>query len=299
VDLGPAEYRTIARAAEDAGFNSLAFSEHVVMPVDLLPQMGAHWPDAFTAMAFIAGATERIRVDSSVVVLPYHPPIQFAKAVATLDALSGGRVSLTVGAGMARDEFAALGIPFEMRGRITDEYIRAMRVLWTEDEPAFEGEFVSFRDVVFEPKPVQHPHPPIFVGGRSIFALRRAARLGDGWSPAGAQGGRGPWIEGPQDLPRFLEEARRIEGFAEKEAHFGIHMPPVPANLGRDHQVVGDAVPVTSTQQVLDMIGSLAAAGVTGTSVPPLDPGPRSLAEHLEYLDWAGAEVMPHFPTTP
>jgi len=133
------DFQRIARTAEDLGYDSLNVSEHLVMPKDLAVAMGAYWVDAFTVMSFIAGATTRIRVNSSVIVMPYHHPVQFAKAVATLDVLSGGRVTITVGAGMARGEFAALGVPFEQRGRITDEYLDAMKVLWTEASPSSTG----------------------------------------------------------------------------------------------------------------------------------------------------------------
>jgi alkanesulfonate monooxygenase SsuD/methylene tetrahydromethanopterin reductase-like flavin-dependent oxidoreductase (luciferase family) len=154
-----------------------------------------------------------------------HNPVRLAKALSTLDVLSGGRVMVTVGTGMAAGEFSALGVDFRRRGRIADEYIRAMKVLWTADEPEFHGEFVDFADIVFEPRPLRRPHPPLFVGGRSIFALRRAARMADGWAPSGAQGGTGPWLSGPADLPAFLTEARRCDGFAAREHDFEIAGP--------------------------------------------------------------------------
>ena len=131
-------------------------------------------------------------MNSGVIILPLHNPVRLAKAIATLDVLSGGRVMVTFGAGMAPGEFSALGVDFSRRGRMMDEYIQAMKVLWTADQPEFHGEFVDFADVVFEPKPAQRPHPPLFVGGRSVFALRRAARLADRWAPSGAQAAAAP-----------------------------------------------------------------------------------------------------------
>ena len=211
------------------------------MPKDLLSHMGPYWTDAFTVMTFIAGATTRIRVNSAVIVLPYHHPVAFAKAVSTLDVLSGGRVTLTVGAGMARGEFAALGVPFHQRGRVTDEYLAVMKLLWTADDPEFHGEFVDVVDVVFEPKPVQKPHPPVWIGGSSMAALRRAARAGDGWAPAGAQGGKGPWLQSLEDLPAFMEEARRCPGFAAREANFDISMGAVQTRIGPDHKPIASA----------------------------------------------------------
>ena len=176
-----------------------------------------------------------------------------------------------------------------------DEYIRAIKLLWTADEPEFHGEFVDFADIVFEPKPVQRPHPPVLVGGRSVFALRRAARLASGRAPSGAQGGSGPWLSGPSDLPCFLAEARRYEGFEQRERAFEIamHAVPGPDRRGSPSHRLRDRL--TSTQQVVELIANLDAAGVTWTTVPPLGDGPRSLEEHSENLEWAAAEVMPAF----
>ena len=182
--LSTTDFQLIARTADDLGYDAIQVPEHIVMPNDLATMMGAYWPHTFTAMAFIAGATTRLAVNASVIVLPYHEPIALAKAVATLDVLSGGRVVLSVGVGHAEDEFRALGVPFEKRGRIADEYLEVMKVLWTEDEPCYEGEFVQFRDVRFEPKPVQQPHPRVWIGGNSTAALRR----GRATAPAGCRG---------------------------------------------------------------------------------------------------------------
>jgi alkanesulfonate monooxygenase SsuD/methylene tetrahydromethanopterin reductase-like flavin-dependent oxidoreductase (luciferase family) len=129
--LAPADFQAIAAAADRLGFDSVSVHEHVVMPRELAGQMGGRWPDALTVMAFIAGATTRIAVNSGVIILPLHNPVRLAKAVATLDVLSGGRVMVTFGTGMAAGEFSALGVDFRRRGRITDEYIRAMKILWT------------------------------------------------------------------------------------------------------------------------------------------------------------------------
>jgi alkanesulfonate monooxygenase SsuD/methylene tetrahydromethanopterin reductase-like flavin-dependent oxidoreductase (luciferase family) len=148
---------------------------------------------------------------------------------------------------------------------------------------------------VFEPKPAQRSHPPVFVGGRSVFALRRAARLADGWAPSGAQSGRGPWLSGPSDLPRFLAEARRCDGFEERERPFEIAMHAVPVLIGPDHRLAGPAPRLTSTQQVVELIADLDAVGVTWTTVPPLGDGPQSLEAHREHLEWAATEVMPAF----
>jgi probable F420-dependent oxidoreductase len=293
--LSAADFQRIAADADRLGFDAISVPEHVVLPRELAGHMGGRWPDAMTVMAFIAGATTKIRVNSGVIVLPLHNPVRLAKAIATLDVLSGGRVMVTFGAGMAPGEFTALGVDFRRRGRMMDEYIRAMTLLWTADEPEFHGEFVDFADIVFEPKPVQRPHPPVFVGGRSVFALRRAARLADGWVPSGAQGGSGPWLSGPSDLPWFLAEARRCEGFEGRERAFEIAMPAVPVLIDPNHRLTDTASRLTSTQQAVESIADLDAAGVTWTTVPPLGDGPQSLAEYHEYLEWAATEVTPAF----
>lgn len=290
--LAAPDFAELARAAERAGFHSINVPEHLVVPVSLTEDLGAHWPDAFTVMAFVAGATSRIAVNSMVIVLPLHHPVRLAKAIATLDHLSGGRLMLTFGAGVAPGEFSAAGVDFHRRGRIMNEYLEAMNVLWDSDVAEFHGEVVDFAEVVLLPKPLQRPAPPIFIGGRSIYALRRAARFGAGWFPSGAGAGDVLTLEQPADLPRFMEEARTIEAFADREAGFEIAMHAVSVRLDDQHRpMAADAGP-TSTQQVVDLIGELAEFGVTWTNVPPLAGGVRSRAAHLEYLAWAAEDVM-------
>ena len=143
--------------------------------------------EQITLLSYIAGQTSKIRLVTSVLTVPHRNPLIAAKSLATLDVLSGGRLVVGVGVGWMREEFEALGLPpFEERGAVTDEYIRAFKVLWTEDDPHFEGKYIRFDDITFLPKPVQKPHPPIWVGGESRPALRRAAELADGWYPLGS-----------------------------------------------------------------------------------------------------------------
>ncbi len=142
--------------------------------------------EQLTAVAFVAGKTSRLRLVTSVTVVPHRPAVLQAKMLATIDVLSKGRLTFGIGAGWMKEEFEALGVPpFAERGTVTDEYLMACRELWTKDDPRFEGKYVKFANVLFEPKPVQKPHPPIWVGGESGPALRRTARLGDGWYPIG------------------------------------------------------------------------------------------------------------------
>ena len=179
--------------------------------------MGTYWPSAPTAMSYIAGATTSIHVNSCLIVLPYHNPILLAKTVSTLDVMSGGRVMLTFGVGHAENEFKSLGVPFHRRGRITDEYVEVMVALWTEDAPSYQGEFVQFDGIRFEPKPLQRPHPPIWFGGNSSAALRRVARYGTGWMP---------WLVTPEELPARLDELEQMPGYG-AHGRVDVWFPPV------------------------------------------------------------------------
>jgi probable F420-dependent oxidoreductase len=180
----PDVQRRVALAAEAAGFESVWTGEHVALPVHGNPvPTPAETPflDSVVALTRVAALTTRLRLGTGILVLPHHNPILVAKTLATLDVLSGGRVIAGFAAGYAEAEFRALGARFDRRGAVTDEYLRAIRTLWTAEEPAFEGRFAKFAGIRFEPKPVQRPHPPIIVGGTAAPALARAAREGDGW----------------------------------------------------------------------------------------------------------------------
>jgi|SRR5581483_4325857 len=186
----------LAVEAEALGFGYLTLSDHVLIPRTIAAPYPYTDTGAFpllenndlqeqlTAIAWLAGQTRRIRFHTSVMVVPHRPAVLTAKILATIDVLSGGRLSVGCGAGWMAEEFAALGAPpFAERGAVTDECLQAFRALWTQDNPRFEGRYIRFHDISFEPKPVQKPHPPLWIGGESAPALRRAARLGDGWYP--------------------------------------------------------------------------------------------------------------------
>ena len=182
-DVSLDDIRAVAQDAEAQGYSSLWVSDHVVTPVHMQTTVGPIFFDAFVVLCHASALTRNVRLGTTVLVTPYRNPLVAAKMIASLDALSGGRVILGVGAGGAPDEFAALGVPESQRGARTDEYLAAMIELWTTDPSEFRGRFVQFDGVRFAPKPLQQPHPPIWVGGRSDAALRRAARLGDAWHP--------------------------------------------------------------------------------------------------------------------
>jgi probable F420-dependent oxidoreductase len=184
---------TVASTADSCGFATLWAGEHVVMVdssasrypysddgVIAVPAQ-ADWLDPMIALGFAAAASSRIGVATGVLLLPEHNPVVVAKQAASLDRLSGGRLTLGVGVGWSREEFAALGVPFEHRASRTAEYAAAMRTLWRDDVASFEGTFVGFDSIRMNPKPVRGRRIPIVVGGNSDPALRRAAAWGDGW----------------------------------------------------------------------------------------------------------------------
>lgn len=174
----------ITTTAEKLGFDSLFVSDHIVIPKSH-KGFGDMFYEPLTTLAFLAAKTTKILLGTSVIILPYRNPLALAKTISTLDVLSNGRVILGVGAGWLKDEFAALGVSHEERGVLTDEYLQIIKTLWTEENPEFNGKYFQFRDIAFLPKPVQKPHPPVWIGGNSDKALERAAAYGDGWHPVG------------------------------------------------------------------------------------------------------------------
>ncbi len=176
----------LASRAEELGFDSVWVHDHVFNVGHVFDRIGGKpYYEPLTLLSFVAARTRRVRLGTSVLVLPYHNPIRLAKTAATLDVLSGGRLILGVGVGLIEKEIRAMGSPFAERGAFTDEAIAVMRSLWTEDEPSFDGKYSRFAGMKFSPKPLQKPSIPVVIGGVSRAAIRRAARLGDGWQPLG------------------------------------------------------------------------------------------------------------------
>jgi probable F420-dependent oxidoreductase len=184
----------IALKAEELGFHAVSISDHIVIPEKVAapypytPDHKVGFPpdlmEQFTTLSFLAAKTVRVKLLTSIMVVPHRNPLVAAKMLATLDVLSEGRVIAGVGAGWLKDEFEALGLaPFEERGAVCDEYLRIYRELWEKDVSSFDGKYAKFKDVVLSPKPTQKPGIPIWVGGESKKAMERAARLGDGWYP--------------------------------------------------------------------------------------------------------------------
>ena len=182
-DFSLDDLRTTVQRAEALGYHSVWVSDHVVPPPQYYPQFGPTFYDPFVMLTYMAAFSKRLKVGSTVIVVPYRNPLVVAKMLSTLDVLSGGRVIFGVGLGSALDEFQVLGVPLRQRAQRADEYIRLTVALWTQDPTNFQGEYFSFKDVRFQPKPIQKPHPPIWVGGVGEAALRRAVALGDAWHP--------------------------------------------------------------------------------------------------------------------
>lgn len=210
-----------AQAAEAAGFESMWTVEHVVVPAGYASSYpysadgrmpggeDVDIPDPLVWLSYVASATTTLRLGTGILILPQRNPVILAKEVATLDRLSGGRVELGIGVGWLREEFDALGVPFERRAQRTDDYVGALRALWREPEASYTGEFARFEHLKSFPKPAQAGGVPIVVGGHTPAAARRAGRLGDGFFPAGG---------GLDELPPLLDEMRAAASEAGRDA---------------------------------------------------------------------------------
>jgi probable F420-dependent oxidoreductase len=301
----PDDIRSIAEAADRLGYGVIAVPDHIVVP----GAVGNNYPysetgefawtadgttdcmEQFTLLAWLAAVTSEIRLLTSVVVVPHRNPLFMAKSIATTDQLSGGRVVVGCGAGWMREEFEALNITdFEVRGRVTDEYLAVMKALWTEKRASFHGEFVDFTDVAADPKPVQTPHPPIWIGGESMPAIRRAAAVGDAWYPFGTN----PKFR-MDTLDSFVR--RRDVLFAEAEK-----VGRDPASIGlayncafheeteRSHRDGGRLMFTgTAEQRAADVV----AIAEVGVSTLMVNVTATDLGRMLERMEAFAAEVMP------
>src|SRR5712692_549883 len=195
----------VASRAEELGYDSVWVLERLLWPLNpkepypatpdgSLPEAYQIVFDPIETLTFVAAHTKRVQLGTSVLVLPYHTPIQLARRIATLDVLSGGRALVGVGAGWSRDEFEAVGTPFERRGARCDEFLQAMIELWTKEPAKFDGRFYHIPESKVGPKPVQKPHPPVYVAGFGQYTFDRAVRFGSGWNPSGIPSFE--WLEG-------------------------------------------------------------------------------------------------------
>ena len=255
----PALQVRVAVAAEEVGFESVWTGEHVAMPVRDNPvptPPETPFLDSLVALANVAAHTRRLRLGTGILVLPHHNPLLLAKALTTLDLVSGGRLIAGFAGGYVEAEFRALGVSFKERGAITDEYLEVIRILWTEELPRFAGRFAAFDGIRFEPKPHQRPHPPIVVGGHAPPALGRAARLGDGWY------GFGLTVEAAAPLVENLRRLRAATGRPPLEISLTTFEPLTPplvaqaARAGIDRLIVMPRVPAERLEATVRALGA-------------------------------------------
>ena len=228
--------------AERLGYDSVWVLERLLYPINpqepypaapdgKLPETYQNVLDPLETLTFVAAHTTKVRLGTSVLVLPYHTPIQLARRISTLDLLSGGRVSLGVGVGWSRDEFEAAGTPFEKRGARADEFLQAMIDLWTKNPVGFDGQFYRIPESLVGPKPVQKPYPPIYIAGYGQYALDRAVRFGRGWNPAGIPSF--DWLEG---MIKQLHETARASGSDSTEVVLRAFTMVFDQSMGSDRQ---------------------------------------------------------------
>ena len=297
----------IVRHGEDLGFDFLTVSDHIIIPRNISSRypytVGGDFPSAstgdyleqITLLSFVAGVTHRLRLVPSIMVIPHRSPVLTAKMLATLDVLSGGRVVLGAGSGWMEEEFNALELPpFEERGAVTDEYLRAFKELWTKENPNFAGKYCQFSDITFLPKPIQKPHIPIWIGGHSRRSLKRAAELGNGWHPI--VGNPADPLEPDQIveelglLKRYAGEAGRKLSDIELIIKASLYDQGKEAVPGKRRRFTGSAM------EVADDISAYEKAGATSVS---FDVRSSSAEGTLERMEWLAGKVIPRVTSTP
>ncbi|MCH5675795.1 LLM class F420-dependent oxidoreductase [Streptomyces gilvus] len=279
---GPADLVAVARAADRAGFDYIASCDHVAIPRRLASAMSTVWYDPVATLAFLAGVTERVRLLSHVAVVGLRHPLLTAKQYATLDHLGGGRLILGVGAGHVPEEFAALGVDFEHRGAVLDESIDALRAaLGPEEFPEHHGKLHDFEGLGQQPRPAQE-QVPIWVGGSSPAAVRRAALKGDGWLPQGD----------PRDrLPEQIARLRRLREEAGVERPLTIGAITEPLYVGTPAWEVGRRTLTGPPDALAESLRAYRAMGVHQIQVRFRC---RSRTELTDQMAAFGAEVATH-----
>jgi probable F420-dependent oxidoreductase len=280
-DAGPEDLVEIARAADRAGFAYIASCDHVAIPRRLADAMGTVWYDPVATLAFLAGVTERVRLLSHVAVVGLRHPLLTAKQYATLDHLAGGRLILGVGAGHVREEFEVLGVDFERRGAVLDECVDALRAaLGPEEFPAHHGKAYDFEGLGQRPRPAQ-ARVPLWVGGSSPAAVRRAAVRGDGWLPQGD----------PRDrLPGQIARLRRLREEAGATGPFTVGAITEPLYVGEPDWDVGRRTLTGRPSELAESLRAYASMGVDQIQVRFRS---RDRYELVDQTEAFGAEVGP------
>jgi probable F420-dependent oxidoreductase len=271
-----------ARRGEALGYDTIWLNDHLVPPDTPDQQLRRIFYEPLALAGFAAAVTSRVRLGFSVLVLPYRHPVVTAKQLATIDAMSGGRLIVGVGAGGLEAEFRALGVPVRRRGRLTDEYLRAMLELWTSDAPRFAGETIQFEAITFWPKPAQRPRPPILVGGHSPRALTRAVELGDGWHPSNR-----PLADLQAGIRDFRARCERAGRPASLPIVYRTNLRLLDASPGPRQPFSG------TPPEIVDDLHAYAAAGLDELIVPDNTLGHG--ADKLERMDRLATEVFAKF----
>jgi len=301
--------------AESLGFRDVVVADHILVPPNWARVIGDVFVDAFTLLAYLAAETQRLQLVLGCLVVPYRQPLSVAKAIATLDQLSGGRAALGVVPGYLQAEFEALGIPFGERLAMTDEYIDIMRAVWTDEHASYAGRYHSFHDWNLKPKCVQQPHVPIWVGGASKGALERTIAVGDVWHPLGFVVISDEFMAAHHD--EFVNETMQTDGMTPDRVRAALDAArPFAEQCGRDlstlEVVVMPGPPPASVegvhsaihtgsrasrggQEIVDWFGRYVDAGTTGFV---LGLAGRTLDACRESLEHVASEVMPAFTGT-
>jgi probable F420-dependent oxidoreductase len=269
--LEPERMIRFARSAEELGFDAIALTEHPAPSTEWLTGMGHESLDPLTALSFFAGVTTRIRLITYLFILPYRNPLLAAKQATTVDVISGGRLTLAVGAGYLESEFAALGVDFSERNALFDEALDVLQMIWRSEDFHYDGRHFHAAGQIQRPMPVQQPHPPLWFGGNSRTARRRAARIGQGWTPllidertAGMIRTRG--LTSPAQLRVAVAELREFAAEAGRD--------PDTIDVQVDSRLISDMQ--ADPEVLLDAIGEVADAGATWVVVEP----PNDDADH-------------------
>jgi probable F420-dependent oxidoreductase len=289
----------VAEAAERLGFDSVFAAHHVVLPyereseypykhsgTEVAMSPGMQWLDPLVTLSVVAGATERIGLGTSVLVLPYRNPVNLAAEAASLDVLSGGRFILGVGAGWMREEFKTLGLDAAERGARTDEYIDVMRTLWTQDPANFEGRFVSFDGTVLAMRPRTAGGPPIWVGGNTDAGMRRALRRGDGWH------GFEVYPEELTDVHERFERLGAEVGRDPDDLVLSVARGLIPPGSEKESFIPDRRMLGGSSGAIVEELGSYGEQGVELVVIQVSLPAPTV----PEALEWVAAEVLPQLP---
>jgi probable F420-dependent oxidoreductase len=300
VDLGSefvsaAAITELARAAEDGGFDAVYVTEHPFPDARWLDTGGHHALDPFVALSFAAAVTERVRLQTNLVVLAYRNPFLAAKSIASLDVLSGGRTIIGIGAGYLEGEFRALGVDPARRNELTDESIRAMTAAWAGEQMRYDGEGFTAEGNLMLPRPVQTPRPPLWIGGNSRRAMRRVAELADGWIPMPTTGMSESAVTSrlkTASIKSTAVLADRITELRQMFADAGRDTPPTVAFTPPSLLMTRSNGPVPAAQLV-EEAGQLAAIGVSQLTLS--FPG-RTRRDLLVAMESFAADVIPQLP---